>query len=63
MRSSPLVPALQADALVEDEVARWRLEHSSAEASDVELLDALARAERLQISVRELVERLERRMR
>jgi hypothetical protein len=50
-------------AIVEDEVARWRLEHSSGGASDAELLDALARAERLQTSIRELVERLERRVR
>ena len=49
-------------AMVEDEVARWRLEHSPAEATDAELLDALARAERLQTSIRELVERLERRV-
>jgi len=49
--------------MVEEQVARWRLEHSSAEATDAELLDALARAERLQTSMRELVERLERRVR
>jgi hypothetical protein len=49
--------------MVEDEVARCRPEHSSAEARDAELLDALARAERLQLSIREPVERLERRVR